>query len=194
MKRPVQAFVWMALVLFCGCAAHQVNITPPLNTLDGGAIRKIDKNAGYYISPTDSSKEVITPGGGGDKIKYFPYKETEPALNKILSNIFANVYPLKSMDDQQFISSNNISYVFVPKIETDSSSESMLTWPPTRFVVTLDCKANDGSGSIIWEKSITGEGQATFDEFKHDFPLAARRAVIKAFSMLQGEIIAAGVF
>jgi len=193
MKRPIQALVWMSLVLIIGCA-HQVNITPPLNTLDGSAVKKIDKNVGYYIAPTELSKEVVTPGGGGDKIKYFPYKETEPALNKVLSNIFKNVYSIKSMDDKPFISSNNISYIFVPRIETDSSSESAFTWPPTKFVVALDCKANDGSGSIIWEKSIKGEGQATFDEFKHDLPLAAKRAVVKAFSNLQEEIIAAGVF
>lgn len=193
MKRSIQAFVGMWLILFCGCG-HQINITPPLNTLDGSAIRKIDKNVGYYVSPTDLSKEVITPGGGGDKIKYFPYKETEPALNKILTNIFKNAYSLKSVDDKQFISSNNISYIFVPKIETDSSSESAFTWPPTRFVVTLDCKATDGSGSLIWEKGIKGEGQATFDEFKHDLPLSAKRAVIKAFSTLQEEILSAGVF
>lgn len=183
----------LALFITIGCA-HQINITPPLNTLDVDGIGKIDKNVGYYISSVDLSKEVTTPGGGGDKVKYFPYKESEPALSKILSNIFSKVYPLTSIDDKQFISSNNISYIFIPKIETNSSSESAFTWPPTNFTVSLDCKALDRSGSVIWQKNVKGEGEASFSEFKHDFPLAAKRAVIKAFLMLQEEIIKSRVF
>ena len=115
-------------------------------------------------------------------------------MNKILSNIFAKVYPLSSADDNQFFLSNDISYVFIPKIETNSSSKSAFTWPPTNFTVSLNCKALDSSGSVIWQKSVKGEGEAQFNEFKHDFPLAARRAVKKAFLMLQEEIIKSGVF
>lgn len=189
----IRVIAVLALVFATGCA-HQVNITPPLNTLDADGICKVNKNVGYYIAPNDLSKEVTTPGGGGDKVKYFPYKESEPALNKILSNIFAKVYSLASANDKQFISSNNISYIFIPKIETNSSSGSAFTWPPTNFTVSLDCKAFDNSGSVIWQKSVKGEGKATFDEFKHDFPLAAKRAVIKAFKALQKEIVSAEVF
>jgi len=193
MNYLIRVIVVSTLFFTIGCA-HQINITPPLNTLDADGISKIDKNVGYYISPDDLSKEVTTPGGGGDKVKYFPYKESEPALNKILSNIFAKVYPLASADDNQFILSNDISYVFIPKIETNSSSKSAFTWPPTNFTVSLDCKALDNSGSVIWQKNVKGEGNAVFNEFKHDFPLAARRAVKKAFSMLQEEIIKSEVF
>ena len=159
MNYLIRVIAVTALVLTVGCA-HQINITPPLNTLDADGIRKIDKNAGYYISPDDLTKEVTTPGGGGDKVKYFPYKESEPALNKILSNIFVKVYPLASADDSQFILSNDISYVFIPKIETNSSSKSALTWPPTNFTVSLDCKALDSSGSVIWQKSVEAVGEA----------------------------------
>lgn len=193
MNYLIRVIAVFALFFTIGCA-HQINITPPLNTLDADGISKIDKNVGYYISPDDLSKEVTTPGGGGDKVKYFPYKESEPALNKILSNVFAKVYPLASADDSQFILSNDISYVFIPKIETNSSSKSAFTWPPTNFTVSLDCKAFDSSGSVIWQKSVKGEGEAEFSEFKHDFPLAAKRAAKKAFSMLQEEIIKSGVF
>jgi hypothetical protein len=181
-------------VFFCSGCAHQINITPPLNTLDLDGVDKINKNVGYYISSEDLSKEVTTPGGGGDKIKYLPYKESEPALNKILSNVFVKVYPLTSPDDKQFLLLNDISYVFIPKIETNSSSKSAFTWPPTNFTVSLDCNAIDSSGSVIWQKSVIGEGEAEFSEFKHDFPLAAKKAVSKAFSMLQEEIIKSEVF
>lgn len=182
-----------ATLLAAGCA-HQINITPPLNTLDGNNVSKVNKTVGYYISPADRAKEVITPGGGGDKVKYLPYQESEPALNKVLSNTFTKVVSIPSLDDKQFIASNQIAYIFVPAIETDSSSESAFTWPPTKFSVTLDCKAVDPSGATAWQKKIKGEGQATFDEFKHDFSLSARRASKNAFQNLQQEISSAKEF
>jgi hypothetical protein len=183
----------LPLLLLIGCG-HSINITPPLNTLDKDGISKIDKNVGYFISKENFEKEVTTPGGGGDKVKYFPYKESEPALNKILSNVFSQVYRVPSITDAQFITSNNISYIFTPEFATDSSSESMFTWPPTKFSITIDCKAVDNGGKVIWQTKATGEGNAVFDEFKHDFSLAAKRATKKAFVKLQDEIIKSDKF
>lgn len=193
MKYLIRVIVIATFIFTIGCG-HQINITPPLNTLDADGVSKIEKNVGYYISPSDLSLEVTTPGGGGDNVKYFPYKESEPALNKILSNIFAKVYPLASTDDKQFLLSNDISYIFIPKIESNSSSDSSFTWPPTNFTVSIDCKALDSSGSIMWQKTVKGEGNAEFAEFKHDFSLAAKRAEKNAFLMLQEEIIKSGAF
>jgi len=193
MKYLIRVIAISTLIFTIGCG-HQINITPPLNTLDAVGISKIEKNVGYYISPNDLSLEVTTPGGGGDKVEYFPYKESEPALNKILSNIFAKVYPLASTDDKQFLLSNDISYIFIPQIESNSSSDSLFTWPPTNFTVSIDCKALDSSGSIMWQKTVKGEGNAEFAEFKHDFSLAAKRAEKDAFLMLQEEILKSGAF
>jgi len=160
-----------------------------LNTLDIESIVKIDSNVGYFISKENFSKEVTTPGGGGDKVKYFPYKESEPALKKILSNIFKQVYSVPSLTDSQFITSNNIKYIFTPEIETDSSSDSIFTWPPTKFSITIICDAVDENGAMIWKETATGEGNAVFSEFKHDFSLAAKRATKNAFNILQDKII-----
>lgn len=193
MRTLSRVAVIAAALVAAGCA-HQINITPPLNTLDGTSAKKVDKTVGYYISPADRAKEVTTPGGGGDKVKYLPYQESEPALTKVLSNTFTKVVAIPSLDDKQFIAGNKIAYIFVPTIETDSSSESAFTWPPTKFSVTLDCKAVDASGAMAWQKKIKGEGQATFDEFKHDFSLSARRASKNAFLSLQQEISAAKEF
>jgi len=174
-------------VLAVGCA-HQINITPPLNTLDGSNIVKINKTVGYYISPADRAKEVETPGGGGDKVKYLPYPETEPALNKVLTNLYTNVVSVPSLDDKQFIASKQIAYIFVPSITTDSGSDSALTWPPTRFTVSLDTKAMGPNGNVVWQTKVKGEGKAEFNEFKHDFSLSARLASKQAFQNLQQAI------
>ena len=127
-------------------------------------------------------------------MKYFPYQESEPALRQILSNVFTKVIAIPSLTDQQFIATNEIAYVFVPAIATDSSSESALTWPPTKFTVTLDCHAVDRSGATVWQRQVKGEGKAEFSEFKHDLSLAARRASKEAFLNLQKEIHTAPEF
>ena len=60
--------------------------------------------------------------------------------------------------------------------------------------MTLDCKALDSSGAVIWEKSVQGSGVAEFSEFKHDLPLAAKRAVKETFILLQTEIVNSEAF
>lgn len=182
--------VLAAAAVTVGCA-HQINITPPLNTLDVQNVVKIDKAVGYYISPADRSKEVETPGGGGDKVKYFPYQESKPALKQVLSNRYTKVVAVSSLEDRQFIASNGIAYVFIPVITTDSGSDSAFTWPPTRFTVNLDCRAVDGAGATVWQTKVSGQGNAQFSEFKHDMSLSARRASRDAFLRLQQEITAA---
>ncbi len=178
----------LAVAFFGAGCAHQINITPPLNTLEAKDIVKIDKTVGYYISPVDRFKAVETPGGGGDKVKYLPYRESEPALKQVLSNLFSNVVSISSLDDKEFITSNNVAYVFVPTIGTDSASDSAFTWPPTRFTMNLDCRAVDSSGATVWQTKVTGQGNAEFSEFKHDMSLSARRASRSAFLRLQEEI------
>ena len=187
MRSMLRVAIVAAALLGAGCA-HQINITPPLNTLAANDIVRIDKSVGYYVSPADRRKEVESPGGGGDKVKYLPYQESEPALRQVLANVFAKVVSLASLDDKTFLANNNVAYVFVPTIATDSASDSPFTWPPTRFTLTLDCRALDAAGATVWQTTVLGQGSAEFDEFKHDFSLAARRASKDAFLRLQQQI------
>ena len=132
-----------------------------------------------------------TPGGGGDKVKYLPYKELEPALKKTLESVFDSATAVPSPQDKAFMAANNISYVFVPTIETNSSSDSAFTWPPTHFEVSIQAKAYKGDGSMAWQsKSVKGVGDAQFSEFKHDFSLSARRASLDAMNKLKTELTA----
>lgn len=164
------------IALLAACA-HPIDIAPNLAAFDGAAgQQKISKSVGYYISAEDRAREVTTPGGGGDKITYFPYRDLEPGLFKVLSQNFSNVYVLKSADDKAFMASKGIAYVILPKIQTTSSSDSVLTWPPTDFSVSLECRALSSDGTVIWETTARGQGKATFSEFKSDLALAGRRA------------------
>jgi hypothetical protein len=185
-KRYGVVLLFIPLFLI-GCA-HKINLTPPLNTLALKGINPVGKNVGYYISPEDKAKEVVTPGGGGDKVKYTPYADLEPALKQALDNIFADVKPVESLENKAFLDDNGISYVFIPKFTTDSSSSSAFTWPPTDFSISMSCTANDAAGNKVWESTVEGNGKAEFSEFKHDLSLSARRAAKDVFVKFEEEI------
>jgi hypothetical protein len=191
---PITRLALCAIALLAAGCARQINIAPPLEALDARGVARIEKTVAYYISPSNSAKEVETPAGGGDRVKYQPYREVEPALRQVLSNLFTKVVSVPSLDDKQFLASNGVDFVFVPTIETDSSSDSSVTWPPTRFTVTLDCLAVDRSGTKVWHKKVSAQGSAAFNEFVHDRSLSARRASRDAFMLLQREIHDASEF
>jgi hypothetical protein len=172
-------------MLVCAGCAHPIVITPDLAELKSQDTEEIDKNVGYYISKEDREKKVITSGGGGDKVSYYPYKELESALQQTLSNVFRRVYPLQSQNDTQAIEAHGIAYIFTPTISTNSSSDNVLMWPPTNFTVALACKAVNRESKTIWEKQFTGDGVAEFADYKSDFSLAAKRASLSAFSQFQ---------
>jgi hypothetical protein len=176
------------LVGFSGCA-HNIQLTPDLEKLRNvESISSIDKNVAYYISKEDKIKEVTTPGGGGDKVTYKPYADSESALNAVLSRMFSKVYSIKSLEDKNYIKEKDISFIFIPKITTNSSSSSAFTWPPTEFTISLSSRAIDAAGKTIWEKTLDSKGNAEFSEFKSDFSLAARRASESVFINLLEEL------
>jgi len=177
----------LMIAVITGCS-HSIKISPELSTLRGDNANKSDTAVGYYISKVDMVTEVKTPGGGGDDVTYFPYKDTEAAIKTILSQKFKKVYSLKSKKNDPLIKDKNISLVFYPKIKTDSSSSSALTWPPTDFTVELSCKAIENNGKTIWKKTVTGKGHAEFSEFKSNFSLSAQRASEEAFKLMRDEI------
>ena len=115
-------------------------------------------------------------------------KESEPILKAILSNLFFNVYPVSSLNDAKFINSKNISYIFIPEIETDSSSRSIWIWPPSDFTVTLSCKAIDPSGEMTWKTTVNSEAHLGLPAVHKDFSLAGKVAITQAFSKLRDEI------
>jgi hypothetical protein len=175
----IQRFVLAAGIalaaLMTGCA-HPVSVTASdFNKIKASSDTKIQKSVGFYIAAEDFNREVTTAGGGGDKVSYKPYKDLEPGLYKALSEVFASVSKLDSPK-----AGDNINLVIIPKITTNSSSDSMLTWPPTLFTVELTCKVTDKAGADITEVKAQGTGRAEFSEFKSDVSLSAKRAAQEA--------------
>jgi hypothetical protein len=173
-----------ALVALTGCA-HPILIATEKSVPPAADAKKVDKNVGFVIPDALLTKEVITPGGGGDKVSYLPYRDLELPLYSTLSNVFANATKLKTADDRAAIDKAQLSYILTPEITTDSASDSALTWPPTRFTVNLTCTVTDLSGKVVLKKVITGQGNAEFSEFKSNFSLSAQRASEEMLKNLQ---------
>jgi len=173
-----------------GCA-HPMVISPDTSELQiVSGEQKIDKKVGYYLADDKRILEVTTPGGGGDKVTYKPYADTETAVYQMLGSVFAGVTVLKAPDDAAAIEKNGLSYVIVPQLVTDSSSSSALTWPPTAFSVELTCVITDAKGSPVASPKVTGEGKAEFSEFKADFSLSGKRAAKDAVLKMREALLA----
>lgn len=178
-----------AVAFITGCA-HPIMISPDISKIERSSdAQPIRKNVGYYISPEIREKEVTTPGGGGDKVSYRPYKDIEMAYYKMLGNVFQSATLLPTPNDMDTIGKREISYIFTLDITTDSSSPSPFTWPPTKFTVNLTSNINDAAGTPVTLISVTGEGQAEFDEFKSDLSLSGKRAAQDAILQTQDKLL-----
>jgi hypothetical protein len=170
------------LVLF-GCA-HPISMNPNLDKIQSQSAVRIDKQVGFYISDASKALEVTTAGGGGDKVRYFPYRDIETGFYKALAEVFQGVSKVKEPQMTDDMRKSGITLLIVPEIKTSSSSPSPFTWPPTQFTVTLVCTVMDSAGRLVRKLSVTGEGKAEFDEFKANFSLSAVRATNDALSKL----------
>ena len=191
---------WLGVVIALGMAAivsgcaHPISLAGNTAALIGAGKSRLNHAVGMVISEEDRKREVITPGGGGDKVSYQPYRDLETGLYIALSESFAKVVRVSDAKDPKVVT-ESLRYVVIPQISTTSYSPSIVTWPPTMFTIELVCKVMDAEGRPVTEVRAAGEGRAEFDEFKSDFSLAAKRAsddalakLVKAFGEDTGKL------
>ncbi len=183
-------WAWLTCALVLAACAHPITIAPNLGSLAAPGMPVKPGTVGLYVSAEDKARQVTTPGGGGDKVSYYPYRDLESGIYKVLGNIYERVVVVLSPTDVEALAKSGVSVVARPQIITQSSSSSALTWPPTNFQVQLSCTFTDISGTTIAETLITGNGNAEFLEFKSDFSLAGKRAAEDALNKTQSAIIA----
>ena len=172
----------VAIVLALTGCAHPISIEA--RTVPDKAVQS-QKKAAYYISDALKQKQVTSAGGGGDKVSYFPYRDFERTLRGSLSAFYSDVQALSSASAPP---GSGVSYVYVPLIETSSSSPSPFTWPPTSFKLKVSVDVFDAQSQPVAKLTVTGDGAAEFSEFKSDFGLAGRKAVEAAGQALLAEI------
>ena len=167
-----------------GCA-HPISMSPDLAAVpSAGGAGVINKAVGYHIPDAARAQEITTAGGGGDKVRYFPYRDLEPGLYKALGESFRSVTRIANPADASAIAASGIQLLITPEIRTVSSSESLLTWPPTQFTVDLTCTVTDSRGQAVSVIRVSGYGRAEFNEFKNNHSLAAVRASNHALALL----------
>ena len=193
MRQLFSALVVLGFALLSGCA-HQIDIAPNISKIDRDLRTqpKIKQSVGYIIPEEIAALEITTSGGGGDKVRYFPYRDTETGFYKMLTNVFESVTKIKNAGDKEAIARNKIAYVVTTEISTNSSSPSPFTWPPTHFSVDMTCTIKDPEGKLIDTKKVIGEGHAEFDEFKSDHGLAGKRASEDALLKMQARLLELG--
>src|SRR5262245_23417475 len=175
MKTLRLALLVVAVAMGAGCA-HPMIIKPEMEKISAGPQSgKIAKNVGLYIPAANREKEVTTPGGGGDKVRYKPYADLESGLYKVLSDTFQDVTILKAPNDEA-VAKRSVAYIIEPEITTTSSSSGVFTWMATDFTVNLNCKVTDPAGEVLGTVNSSGSGHAVFDELKSNFSLAGQRA------------------
>jgi hypothetical protein len=176
MKRILLLSVAAIFTVLMGGCAHPINMKPDMGSVTALGASKIDKAVGFHISDANLAVEVTTPGGGGDKVRYFPYRDIEAGFYKALTEVFTKVSKISNPKDLDAISKAGITLLITPEISTTSASPSLLTWPPTEFSVTLDCRIIDATGKLVTVVSVRGVGKAEFSDFKSNFSLSAVRA------------------
>ncbi|WP_439608731.1 hypothetical protein [Hydrogenophaga sp.] len=175
------------LSLLAACA-HPIGVSP-LETPVRNEAGLNPKKVAYVMTDDDRNKEVITAGGGGDKVSYFPYRDLEKSIRDALRAVYADVFVVKSSSDRAAIQAYGASYVFIPTISTTSESPSLFTWPPTKFGIDLTCQVNDAEGKALTSVRAQGNGTAEFAEFKSDFGLAGRRAATQVSEQLKQQVL-----
>lgn len=190
MNRAVLRVSALCLALVLGACAHPLNITPDTSALAAGK-SSVEKSVAYVISTEDRDREVTTPGGGGDSIRYFPYRELEAGIFQALSAIYKRVTLWRSNTEKDAPLNKDVALVFTPKITTGSSSSSILTWPPTAFFITINYDVKDAVGKQVYANQVLGRGAAEFEEFKSDFGLAGKRAAKEVLVNFKAQVEAA---
>ena len=173
----------LTAVLWLGGCAHPLTVSPNLTAVSGAGATKIDKRVGLLVTDAERQLQVTTPGGGGDSVTYFPYRDLEPALYLALSESFTSVARVASLSDPK-VAAERLQLLVKPSLQTTSFSDSVLTWPPTVFTVEVIAKVSDTAGKPVTEVRVMGEGRASFDEFKGQPGLSASRAAEDAVKKL----------
>lgn len=173
----------LSLITLLGGCAHPISMTADVSKLQGAAGPKSPAKVGMVFPDELRKQEVTSPGGGGDKVRYLPYRDLEAGIYSVLSERFASVSKITGTSDAK-VQADGLNYLITPTITTTSFSPSIVTWPPTVFTVELACRVSDATDKTITELRVQGEGRAEFDEFKSDFSLAAKRAADEALRKL----------
>ena len=191
MQRNHKIWAIFAISLMLSGCAHEVRIAPEISKIDRpfGAPTRLPNTVGYYVSDEQLSLSVVTPAGGGDSVKYSPYRDFVDGLKRVLENVYEKVTQVRNLNEIE----KGVELLVLPKISTNSSSTSLAFWPPERFTVGLQAFIKKPTGEAVDEISVNGEGSARmgFGSMDHAYgrSIAGERAMLDALTKLQAELL-----
>ena len=177
-----------ASVFLSGCAHSIVISANPASVMrEPGLPSTINAKAGYYIPDSLQSLEVQTPGGGGDSVAYYPYRDLEPAFSRMLGNVYQSVAKLSTASDAKLLAQDGVKYIITPRLLTSSSSTSGVRWPPSDFSLDLTCDVREASGNLIASPRVIGTGRYAVPAIiiGSDMGTAGKRAMEDALLQMQ---------
>jgi hypothetical protein len=185
-------FTTLFTIILTGCA-HPIKITPDTTRLERAATAppRLAAKVGYYIPSEVGAVEITTPGGGGDNVRYYPYRDMEAGFQKMLANVFTDVVKLNSPIDSSSVARDGIGYVIVPTVLTSSGGSGLFTWPPTNFTVDLTSQLRNTDGKIVASPRVVGTGSAETGERLSEHGIAGRRAMEDALQKMQAALFEA---
>lgn len=185
MNHIAKALAAVAAALLVGCA-HPISINPDTSRLTVGQDPKqrIEAKAAYQVSDADLALEVTTPGGGGDAVRYFAYRDMDSGLEQMLETVFTHV----SRNNSALRAPAGTDYIIAPVIVTNSGSDGLFTWPPSNFTVDLTLTIRRPSGEIIASPRVVGHGHAADGERIFDHGIAGRRATEDALAKMREQL------
>lgn len=184
--RSLRVIFALGLALTLGACAHPISVSP-LSSPPRDEAKLINKHVAYVMTDELRNRSVTTSGGGGDKVSYYPYRDLEKTIRDALRAVYQDVTVINAVTGID--PTKNFALVFTSEISTSSSSDSMLTWPPTQFFINLECTATDAEGKQLSRFRLSSNGTAQFSEFKSDFGLAGKRAATELGSKLVQELM-----
>ncbi|MGE5947128.1 MAG: hypothetical protein ACM35F_10605 [Betaproteobacteria bacterium] len=183
--RPYTLLAMLGSLFALGGCAHPVLVRADISY---PATQAVDASVGYFISDANRKLEVTTPAGGGDKIRYFPYRDLEPAILNTLNSVYAKVYSVPEAGRATYVANHHLTFVFEPILTTSSSSNSSFFWPATDFDLTIKVTAMNASGQPVWNREFSGHGHVEKNRSLVDVP-PAKEAAQQAFDKLRRTLL-----
>eukprot|EP01034_Spumella_vulgaris_P042800 gene42800-53104_t len=169
--RNLSSWLLLTAVLVLGGCAHPISIQPKVENIErsAGAPERFKAKVGYFIPQASLDLEVTTAGGGGDNVRYFPYRDIDAGFQRMLANVFETAVRVASMPS--------------------SGSTGVFTWPPTNFSIDLTTHVRDGAGALVASPRVVGAASVgSILDMKGNFgltgQLAMQDALLKSQAML----------
>ncbi len=166
----------VALVLLLAACAHPISVTPDVRLLADLPEPRLPLSLALHVAPEDTEREVTTPGGGGDSVRYFLYRDLESPLVLALSRVFEKVVVVRRPPTGEDFAREGFQLAVQPRLTSASGSTSGFTWPPTFFNLSLTAAFRDATGKTVASIDESGTGRAQFSEFRTAHGLAGQRA------------------